>query len=216
MKLLILRPRPGADRTAARARALGLEPVVAPLFALRALAWEPPDASRFDALLLTSANSARLGGDGLTSYLSLPCYAVGESTARAARAAGFTDVRVGPSNGAALSRMAEADGVKAALHLGARDHVALGPPVTAHVSVYAADAIGPLPAQAEEALVLLHSTRAAALFRALTGERRDAIRIAAISEQAANAAGTGWRSVDVARTPRDEALLELAAKLCQT
>jgi uroporphyrinogen-III synthase len=216
MKLLILRPQPGADRTAARARALGLDPIVAPLFALRPLAWAAPAASRFDALLFTSANTARLGGDGLTSYLSLPCYAVGKSTAQAARAAGFTDVRVGPSNGAALARMAKADGVKAALHLGASDHIAPGPPVVANVSVYAADAAGTLPAHVEEGLVLLHSPRAAALFGALAGKRRGAIRVAAISEQAARAAGPGWRSVDVAPAPRDEALLELAAKLCQT
>ena len=43
MKVLILRPQPGADETAARARALGLEPLVAPLFTVRPLAWTPPD-----------------------------------------------------------------------------------------------------------------------------------------------------------------------------
>jgi uroporphyrinogen-III synthase len=215
MKVLILRARPGADETAARARALGLEPIVAPLFAVRPIAWEPPDASRFDALFLTSAHSARLGGDGLRSYFALPCYAVGERTAQAARDAGFADIRVGPSNGAALAQMAAGDGVKAALHLGARDHIAPGPPVVAHVSVYAADAAGPLPGQAEDSLVLLHSPRAAALFAALAGDRRGAIRIAAISAQAARAGGEGWRSVDVAPAPRDQALLELAAKLCK-
>ena len=57
--MLILRPQPGADETAARARTLGLEPVVAPLFTIRPLAWEPPDPAEFDAVLLTSANAAR-------------------------------------------------------------------------------------------------------------------------------------------------------------
>ena len=42
MKVLILRPQPGADESAARARALGLDPVVAPLFSLRPRSWEPP------------------------------------------------------------------------------------------------------------------------------------------------------------------------------
>ncbi len=45
-RLLVLRPQPGADETAARARALGLEPVVAPLFSVRPLHWTPPDPDR--------------------------------------------------------------------------------------------------------------------------------------------------------------------------
>ena len=87
MKLLIVRPQPGADESAKRARALGLEPIVAPLFETRALDWIQPDPGDFDAILLTSANAARLGGDGLKPFLALPCYAVGERTAAAARAA---------------------------------------------------------------------------------------------------------------------------------
>ena len=59
MKILVLRPQPGADETAARARALGLELVVAPLFAVAPLAWTPPDPAGFDAVMLTSASAAR-------------------------------------------------------------------------------------------------------------------------------------------------------------
>lgn len=215
-KVLILRPQPGAGETAARARALGLEPVVAPLFAVRPLAWSAPDPAGFDAVLLTSAHAARHGGDGLTPFLGLPCYAVGERTAEAARAAGFADIRTGPSDGAALAAMAEAEGVGSAIHLGGRDHVALDRPAATQVAVYAADPVDRLPAEAEDALVLLHSPRAARLFARLAGGRRAAIRIAAISARAAEAAGDGWLSVAVAAAPRDEALLELAAKLCQT
>ena len=75
---------------------------------------------------------------------------------------------------------------------------------------------GALPPDLEQALVLLHSPRAAARFAVLAGNRRGAIRIAAISAETAAVAGAGWRSVDVAAAPRDQALLELAAKLCQT
>jgi uroporphyrinogen-III synthase len=214
MKVLILRPQPGADESAMRARALGLEPIVAPLFTLRALAWQPPDPARFDAVLLTSANAARLGGDGLTAFLALPCYAVGEHSAEAARAAGFADVRTGPSDGAALVALARSEGAEALLHLGGREHIALDR--VSHVTVYAAEASGALPADAGDALVLFHSPRAAAAFAALAGRRRGAIRIAAISAQTAAAAGEGWRSVAIAAAPRDQALLELAAKLCQT
>ncbi|MEA3030874.1 MAG: uroporphyrinogen-III synthase [Sphingomonadales bacterium] len=214
MKVLILRPQPGADESAERARAIGLEPIVAPLFTLRALAWRPPDPARFDAILLTSANAARLGGDGLTPFLALPCYAVGERTAEAARAAGFGDVRIGPSDGAALLALAGAHGAGSLLHLGGREHIVLDR--VTHISVYAAEAAGALPADAGDALVLLHSPRAAAGFAALVGRRRGAIRIAAISAQTAAAAGEGWKSIAIADAPRDQALLELAAKLCQT
>jgi uroporphyrinogen-III synthase len=221
-KVLILRPQPGADETAARARALGLACVVAPLFAVRPLAWTPPDPADFDAVMLTSASAARQASDGLTPFKALPCYAVGEATAVAAGDAGFTDIRVGPDDGAALLlRMAE-DGVRRAFHACGEDHLALGHSAIAirRVPVYAAEAAGRLPQEAAGALrggavALLHSPRAARLFAALAGERGP-IAIAAISARTARAAGEGWRSVSIAPSPRDQALLELAAKLCQT
>ena len=80
--VLILRPQPGADETAARARALGLDPVVAPLFTVRPLAWQAPNPADFDAVMLTSANAARFGGDALTPFLGLPCYCGGRSDDR--------------------------------------------------------------------------------------------------------------------------------------
>jgi uroporphyrinogen-III synthase len=215
MRVLILRPQPGADETAERARAMGLEPVLAPLFAVRAIAWEYPDRECFDAAFLTSANAARLGGDGLTPFFDLPCYAVGERTAAAADAAGFADLRTGPSDGRALAALAMAQGVKAAIHFCGRDHSALGPPVVAAMPVYSAEPLDRLPPRLDYDVALLHSPRAAALFSALVDDP-EVIRIAAISAQAAAAAGGGWRSVSVAEAPRDEALLELAAKLCHT
>ena len=215
MRVLILRPQPGAGETAERSRAMGLEPVLAPLFTIRPIAWERPDRGRFDAVVLTSAKAARLGGDGLTSFSDLPCYAVGERTAAEAEAAGFADVRTGPSNGAALAATAIAGGVTAALYFCGRDHAALGPPVVAEIPVYAAEPVGHLPEGLDYEVALLHSPRAAALFAKLIGDR-SAIRIAAISEQVAATAGGGWRSVAVADQPRDQALLELAAKLCHT
>lgn len=217
MKVLILRPQPGADETAARAKALGLNPVVAPMFTVRALPWSPPSAAACDAVLLTSANAPRLGGDAMTPFVGLPCYAVGESTAEAARTAGFAEVRTGPSDGAEMLAKAAADGVAAALHLCGREHIALTHPgvaVTA-IPVYAAEAAGDLPGGIEDMLALLHSPRAAAAFAALAGDRRGRIRLAAISAQTAAAAGDGWALVGVAEAPRDEALLALAAKLCQ-
>ena len=216
MKVLILRPQPGADETAARARALGLEVVVAPLFAVRPLAWTPPDPAGFDAVMLTSASAARQASDGLTPFKALPCYAVGEATAAAAQEAGFADIRIGPDDGAALLLMMAEDGIASAFHACGEDHLALGHPaiVITRAPVYAAEEADRLPVAAGDALALLHSPRAAALFARLAGER-SRILVAAISARTARAAGEGWRHVAVAARPRDEALLELAAKLCQ-
>ena len=101
-RILLLRPEPGASQSAERARAMGLEPVVAPLFSILSAAWDAPAAGDFDAVLLTSANAARHGGTRLAHYTHLPCFAVGEATAEAARAAGFAEVHTGPGDAAAL------------------------------------------------------------------------------------------------------------------
>ena len=74
--------------------------------------------------------------------------------------------------------------------------------------------IGVLPEDLGEAVVLLHSARAAQRVAALASDRAGLI-LAAISAPVAAAAGDGWRHVAIADAPRDEALLELAAKLCQ-
>jgi uroporphyrinogen-III synthase len=217
--VLILRPQPGADETAKRARALGLEPVVAPLFTIRAVGSDAPEGP-FDALLLTSANGARYG---LRPELAhLPCYAVGQATAEAARAAGAREVVAGPSDGAAAVALLVQAGIASALHLCGRDHIALTHPRIAieRRIVYAAEAAEALPPKArqaldEGALALLHSPRAAALFASLVANRAH-LRIVAISPAAAGAAGPGWAQLHIAAAPRDQALLELAARLCKT
>lgn len=221
-RVLILRPQPGADETAARAAALGLDPVVAPLFTVRPSPWTPPEPDAFDAIMLTSANAARHGGPGLAGLTVAPCYAVGEASAAAARAAGFADVRVGPEDGVALMMMMESDGIGRALHLCGADHVTLEPAEIriSRIPVYAAEPIAALPAEGWAALeagavALLHSPRAARLFASFVADRAG-IDVAAISARTMRALGDGWRRREIADRPRDQALLELAAKLCQT
>lgn len=213
-RVLVLRPEPGASATAARARALGLEPVLAPLFSIRPLAWDAPDPAAYDAILLTSANGAREAGPQLAAFLGLPCQTVGEATAAAARAAGFADVKAGPGDGTAALRQLAPGRV---LHLCGREHVPL--PGTERRVVYAADAAETLPDAARNAvdagaIALIHSARAASVFASLISDRAG-VTAAAISDAAAAAMGPGWGRVAVAARPRDAALLELAAELCQ-
>ena len=79
--VVVLRPEPGASRTAARAEALGLDARVVPLFAIVPIEWSAPDPSDFDGIVLTSANAVRHGGEQLDELKALPVHAVGEATA---------------------------------------------------------------------------------------------------------------------------------------
>jgi uroporphyrinogen-III synthase len=205
---------------------MGFDPVVAPILALRPLAWQPPDPAGFDALLFTSANAARLGGSGLDRLRQLRSYAVGDATGAAVAAAGFDEIRIGSGDAAEVAALAAADGVSRLLHLCGREHKPLASAGVAITSciVYAADTVAPLPASAIQALrggaiVLLHSARAASHLATLVdsaGISRDRATLVAISEATAAAAGQGWRQSAAAARPREDALLELAAKLCKT
>lgn len=223
-RLLVLRPQPGADRTAARIGECGFEAIVAPLFMVHPVQWEAPSAADFDALLLTSANAPRHGGDQLRQLLALPVYAVGKATAEAARSTGFRDMHVGDTDGAAILVRAARDGRRRLLHLTGREHMGLTYPdgsLTRRI-VYASDGVATLPDRARDALAdgaiaLLHSPRAARHFRILIDQAEldpADIRIAAISGAVLNAAGDRWRAGAAAERPDDTALLAAAARLC--
>ena len=210
--VVILRPEPGASTTLAKAAAAGIEAVAIPLFAIQPVEWVAPAASDFDALLLTSANAVRHGGDQLAGLRALPTYCVGEATAAAARDAGFTIAGIGPSNGTALVLQLPPE--LRLLHLAGRDHRPVNGATI--IPVYESGAIDPPPSL--EALsggvAMVHSPRAGARLAELV-EARGNIRIAAISEAAAAACGGGWREVAAIAAPGDGALLALAAALCQ-
>jgi uroporphyrinogen-III synthase len=66
-------------------------------------------------------------------------------------------------------------------------------------------------------VAMIHSPRAAArLAELVPHEDRSSVRIAAISQNAADAAGSGWAEIRVASSPTDSALLALARGLCET
>lgn len=94
MRLLITRPQPDAERTAAALRARGHIAIVAPLFDIETVALVDPASGPWAALLLTSANGLRgLGGPARRDAMStVPVFAVGDRTAQAARDAGFAIV----------------------------------------------------------------------------------------------------------------------------
>ncbi|GGY93643.1 uroporphyrinogen-III synthase [Novosphingobium colocasiae] len=224
LPVIVIRPEPGASATCAKARALGLDAVSAPLFAVRPLAWQPLPREEVDAILLGSANALRHAGPALECYRCCPTYAVGLTTAQAAIAAGLDVVATG--SGGLQSVMPLLDPAhRRLLRLSGRERVELEPPPGVMVAlreVYASEPL-PLPQPlrdrlAAPALVLLHSGEAAAHFAQsldAAGIGRGIHRIAALAPRVAERAGSGWAALEVAERPDDAALLALAVQMCQ-
>ena len=213
-RLLVLRPQPGASATVDRARRLGLDAVAVPLFEVEPVDWQAPDPADVDALLLTSANALRHGGTQLERLLGLPVYAVGEATAQAAREAGFGIAATGAGGVDELLASIEPD--LRLLHLCGVDRIAPAgaPQRITPFAVYRANAIAaPHLADADGSVALVHSPRAGRRLAELVRDRGN-IALAALSAAAAEAAGTGWERVEAAPEPSDDALLALAARLC--
>jgi len=226
MRVLVTRPEPAASATATALAALGHDPLVAPLLVTVPRRWQPP-ATPPAALLITSANAVAHGGATLAPYRALPAFAVGEATAKALHAAGFTDVRAAGPDVAATLTVAHAQRITTLLHLAGANRTRATPPAGLSVAVstvYQARRASQLPASAITALaagqidvVLLYSTRTAQSFAALidsAGLSRDGLHIAALSPKTAAAAGTGWGRISVATTPTQPALFAAAGLVC--
>jgi len=223
LPVLILRPLESAKATEAKARKLGLRPIVDPLFVVEPISWNSPPVGEFDALLLTSANAAIYAGSGLMDYQDLPVLAVGQTTAKAAQEAGLLVRQIGDGGVQALLDGLELDRYTRILWLAGEDHSSLQSSpegLKVHV-VYrsrslelGSDAIECLE---KECIILLHSTRAAETLDSEVerlGLDRSSGHVVAISAVVGHATGPGWQSVSIAKQPTDDALLSLASRLC--
>jgi uroporphyrinogen-III synthase len=216
-RLYVLRPEPGASATVERAHGIGLDAAALPLFVVEPIEWPVPDPADFDNLLLTSANALREGGERLAALRLLPVLAVGGATAAAARSAGFDVVGVGDAGIDELLARAAPDAKL--LHL-CGEHRRIPASAQQHITSLPVYRSRALPAPAVQALrgqvAAVHSPRAAARLAELADRAfRATVRLAAISDAAAVAAGDGWEEVAVAAKPNDGELLALAARLCQ-
>lgn len=197
-------------RTAERLRALGFQPVVHPLLAIRHLS-PPVDLGGLDAIAFTSRNGVAAFA-ALTDERGWPVHAVGDATAVAAREAGF--VRVTSAAGA-VSDLAD---------LVRRHHPAGGTVLHVTARVPAADLSRAVGGDIEvrtlvayEAIetgagvpdlfdaVLIHSPRAARVLACLltpdVAGRRVAVAISAAA--AGPLAATGFDPLLVADQPND-------------
>ncbi len=222
--LIVVRPEPGASASIQAAQALGLAAQAHPIFAIRPEPWEPVPRDQADALILGSANALRHGGPALDTLRALPAYCVGETTAKAAEARGFTVACIG-SGGlqSVVDRLAP--GHRRLLRLTGVSHVplALPPGITMQTrAVYASHALPMTPelarALGNQAVVMLHSGEAARHFEALCAAAaidRTRIALATIGPRLDALAGSGWALVRSADVPSDAALLALASQMCQ-
>jgi len=220
--IFVIRPEPGLQSTLQSARDMGLAAIGLPLFEVMPLRWDGPDGSDFDALLLGSANAIRHGGDALEQYKGLPVHAVGKATAEAAEEAGFTVERVG--EGGLQSVLDANDTPTRYLRLGGVEKVELNPgkhTITAR-DLYEVRAL-PITGSAQIGLrtgtpcILVHSAAAARHFGNeinRIGLDRAKICLACIGPRVAAAAGEGWKAVESAPQPSDDALLALARDMC--
>ena len=104
MAVLVTRPHPDDETTAAGLRARGYEVLQAPMLRFEPVAFHDDIDARYGAVIVTSANALRGIEPHLKGHrlLELPLFAVGEHTAIAARRAGFTHVIAADGGAASL------------------------------------------------------------------------------------------------------------------
>jgi uroporphyrinogen-III synthase len=104
MAVLVTRPHPDGEITAASLRARGFAVLSAPMLRFEPLPFHDDEDVRYGAVIATSANAlrgleSRFAGSAL---LNLPVFAVGEHTAAAASHAGFSNVIAAGGDAATL------------------------------------------------------------------------------------------------------------------
>ncbi|MFM5952759.1 MAG: uroporphyrinogen-III synthase [Novosphingobium sp.] len=222
--LVLIRPEPGCSTSAATAREMRMEVHGYPLFEVSPRSWEAVSHEGYDALLIGSPMVFRHGGRGLSILKDLPVYAVGEITAQAARDAGFRVAADG--DGSLQAVLGKLDPQhRRLLRLAGDERTALTLPkgVTMDERVVYASAAREMPPELvallrEPAIVALHSAEAAHHLSAQCvrhGIRRAPLRIAALSQRIAAAAGDGWGEIATVPYSEDKALLALARQMCQ-
>ena len=186
--------------------------MVAPLLAIQSIPQAVPDLTGVAALAFTSANGVAAFA-ALTSDRTRPVFTVGDTTARAAREVGFTQVRsaAGGLDRLAALLLAQPSGASPLLVPGALEPAGDLPALlrgrveAAALPVYVAVETGAAAPGAFEA-VLIHSARAARALATL-GPFRGQTAVA-LSAAAADPLGDcSGLEIRLARTPDEAALL---------
>ena len=223
MRILITRPLEDGEEIAQRLRAMGHDPVLAPLLSTHFHDASAPSLDGVQAILATSANGVRAFAR-VSPERSLPVFAVGPQTTAEARAAGFATVRNADGDAHALARAVPgwADPAKGTLlHVcGEEAPGTLAAALTPlgfevrRAELYRVDAATSLPADLDLSQIegaLFYSPRSARVFARLTaGLPTGGITAFAISPATAKGLeGVPFRTLHVAVAPNQDALLAL-------
>ncbi|GAA0381523.1 uroporphyrinogen-III synthase [Brevundimonas terrae] len=213
-RVWITRTQPRADITARHVRDLGWEPVVAPLLEVRAITGAmttAPSPGLVTAVALTSPNTIKAIGSDLLAYRHLPVFAVGDTTAEAARLAGLTDVRSAKGDIQALARLIARDIPTGTVFApGAKEPAGDLPALLpAHrvirLPVYETVDTG-IEAPQDIAAILIHSPRAARLLRTRNlGQATLAVTISEAASTPLNGHFNG--EIRTSPTPDEEGVL---------
>jgi len=210
---------------------MGFEPVLLPLTEIRPLAMPAlPSLDSIGGLVFTSANGVRHApADLAAAFAAGPVFAVGDETALAANAAGFSDVRSADGSARELASLIAGSPLRAGrlLHLAGRERTANFAELLAAkgvdlvvAEVYSAEPVDYPDARLETLLgrqplfaALVHSPRAGRLLASLSGRAMMDIalsgaNILCISANAAEPLAATGR-VFVSAAPREDALLAL-------
>lgn len=230
--ILVTRPAAQAVVTTAALQQAGYTVLQAPLLTIAPLACAPL-AVVPQAVLLTSGNAvSALQASGLAP--STPVFVVGHRTAALVEEAGFSRVNSAAGDAAALAALVIASCQANAgplLHLAGEDVAGNLSPALAAAGfevitqvVYRAIAATALPVPVAQAFaaggisaVLLYSPRTAAVLAGLVSDPRARGRVAlcCLSAAVAQAAGTGWRTIQISATPDEASLHKCLASVVQ-
>jgi uroporphyrinogen-III synthase len=222
---ILIRPEPACTATQQAAHDMGLAAHTFPMFQIIPQSYAAPDPGTIDALVLGSANALRHFGPAIDQYRNKPAYAVGETTANAARASGLNIIATGNGGLQNLLPLIHPDH-RRLLRVTGANHVPLTPPP--HISIttviaYASQPLAMPPALAQllqsGAVIALHSAEAARHFAAECTRLhipRNLHSLITLGPRISAAAATGWAALHHSETPTDKALLVLAGQLCQT
>ena len=231
MRVVITRPQPAAERTAAALAARGHDVWAVPLMQVEPVAADL--SGDWGAVIVTSANApaAIAGNPARAGLLALPLLAVGQRSADAARAAGFTEVSSAGGDVRDLLRALTTrrpDKVAPLLYLAGEDRTTdLAAELAAHgiaaeMRVVYRAATVPFPdelvaaLQAGDVEAVLHFSRRSAenyvagARAAGIAEEALAVRHYCLSAQVAEPLQTaGAKRVAIASRPQEAALIEL-------
>ncbi len=236
MVVLVTRPSPDNETTAATLRARGHEVLLAPALRFEPIPLPALAEADYAAVIVTSANALRAVATQLKHHplVELPLFAVGEQTASAARRVGFAKVISADGDAEALRelvahsvRTASADATRPLLYLAGADISrdlagelgARGLEVVT-LTTYRMAPVAELPREVSDAFaanrieaVLHYSTRSAQAF--LEAARSAGVEISALAIPQFCISGSvaqvlreaGAARVAVAAAPNEEALL---------